>query len=171
MELKLDHAQLKQENESKQQEISQLRDELERTRSERDQLQSTNIELVRSLHEPRLLSIAGSRVPSQPSALPHSIIERNEESMNLELENLLPHHITRKQAENFIQEVYRRRMAFNDHDMRKSICGSLKHLGSDLYTSPVHFLHELIQVLKYSHMLLFSFCIFRMPKTILMRRQ
>jgi hypothetical protein len=93
MELKLDHAQLKQENESKQQEISQLRDELERTRSERDQLQSTNIELVRSLHEPRLLSIAGSRVPSQPSALPHSIIERNEESMNLELENLLPHHI------------------------------------------------------------------------------
>ncbi|CAF1046756.1 unnamed protein product [Rotaria sp. Silwood1] len=29
--------------------------------------------------------------------------------------------------------------------MRKSICGSLKHLGSDLYSSSVHFLHELIQ--------------------------
>ena len=29
--------------------------------------------------------------------------------------------------------------------MRKSICGSLTHLSASLYSSPVHFLHELLQ--------------------------
>ncbi|CAF4302199.1 unnamed protein product [Rotaria sp. Silwood2] len=71
--------------------------------------------------------------------------KNNEKNAIDELQNLSPNEITSKQAEKFIQEIYHRRTTFNDNDMRKSICGSLKHLGSDLYTSPVHFLHELIQ--------------------------
>ncbi|CAF5060582.1 unnamed protein product, partial [Rotaria socialis] len=49
-----------------------------------------------------------------------------------ELENRAPHEATSEQAEKFIREIYHRRTTFNDNDMRKSICGSLKHLGSDL---------------------------------------
>jgi len=29
--------------------------------------------------------------------------------------------------------------------MRKSICGSLRHLGADLYSSSLHFIHEIVQ--------------------------
>jgi hypothetical protein len=171
MKLEVDNARLKQENKSMQQEIFQLRGELERTRSERDQLQLQINKLAKPVNEFRPISVASSSAPSQPSALPDSTTGRNKESTNLGLENLLPHNITREQAESFIQQIYHRRMTFNDYDMRKSICGSLKHLGSDLYSSPVHFLHELIQVLKQCCMLVISVYMFRMPKTIFMRRQ
>jgi hypothetical protein len=63
-----------------------------------------------------------------------------------ELRDVLPHQITTEKAKQFIDEIYRRRTTFKDEDMRKSICESLKHLGSDLYSSSVHFLYELIQV-------------------------
>ncbi|CAF1374580.1 unnamed protein product [Rotaria sordida] len=69
----------------------------------------------------------------------------DQEDIISQLQNVSPHGITVKQAEQCIREIYRRRTTFDDHDMRKSICGSLKHLGSDLYSSSVHFLHELIQ--------------------------
>ncbi|CAF5154930.1 unnamed protein product, partial [Rotaria sp. Silwood1] len=62
-----------------------------------------------------------------------------------ELQKLSPNEITKEQAEKCIREIFHRRTTFNDNDMRKSICGSLKNLGSDLYSSSVHFLHELIQ--------------------------
>lgn len=71
----------------------------------------------------------------------------NQENIIDQLKDLLPDEITKEQAEKCIREIYYRRTTFNDPDMRKSICGSLKHLGSDLYSSPVHFLHELIQVI------------------------
>lgn len=35
--------------------------------------------------------------------------------------------------------------------MRKSLCGSLKHLGADLYSSPAHFLQEMIQNAEDTH--------------------
>lgn len=148
--LELDHARLKQDNDSMQEELSRLHDELQRTRSERDQFE-LNIEHTHSMNEVQPISLASSTVPLQPSVLPD--LSNNK---NLDLENVLPSNITREQAESFIQEIYHRRVTFNDHDMRKSICGSLKHLGSDLYSSPVHFLHELIQVLKQDSLLFFS---------------
>jgi len=168
MQVELDHARLKQENNSMQQELSQLRGELQRTLSERDQLQ-INIAQIQSMNEFKQISFASSTMPSQPSALPNSFTERTEHRVDLGLENLLPCDITREQAESFIQDICHRRGTFNDHDMRKSICGSLKHLGSDLYSSPVHFLHELIQVLKQGHIFFFSLYTFRMPRTIFMR--
>ncbi|CAF3507596.1 unnamed protein product, partial [Rotaria socialis] len=61
--------------------------------------------------------------------------KNNDKNTIDELQNLSPNEITSEQAEKCIQQIYYRRTTFNDNDMRKSICGSLKHLGSDLYTS------------------------------------
>jgi hypothetical protein len=44
--------------------------------------------------------------------------------------------------------------------MRKSICGSLRHLGADLYSSALHFIHELVQNAddnRYSQEVIFSY--------------
>lgn len=62
------------------------------------------------------------------------------------LEQLSPEAINADQAKQYIKSIYHRRVTFNEPDMKKSICGSLNQLGSDLYSSSVHFLHELIQV-------------------------
>lgn len=147
LELKRDHARLEQENNAQQEEISRLRDELKRTQTEREQFRLSNIELARSVNELKQISAASSTIPSPPTALPDPGVRRNDEGANGGLESLSPHSITVEQAESFIQDIYRRRMAFNGHDMQQSVCGSLKHLGSNLYSSSVHFLHELIQVL------------------------
>ncbi|PRP83579.1 hypothetical protein PROFUN_09128 [Planoprotostelium fungivorum] len=51
--------------------------------------------------------------------------------------------VSREEAKRMIRELKRERDELKG--MRKSICGSLKHLGADLYSSPIHFLHELVQ--------------------------
>lgn len=140
--LKLDHARVKEENVTQQSEIARLRDELARTRTERDQLHINNLELSQSINKSRQIPVASTSVTSPLSPVSDSDVERN----SAEWERLSPQNITKEQAEGFIKDIHRRRVTFSEPDMRKSICGSLKHLGSDLYSSSVHFLYELIQV-------------------------
>lgn len=45
------------------------------------------------------------------------------------------------EAKQFVEAVQSEREGLRV--MRKSICGSLRHLGADLYSSPAHFFHEL----------------------------
>lgn len=147
--LKLQHhnEQLKHEHMSLQEELSKLRNELQRTQSEKDQFRTENTRMAQEIDRLKLMSTTGITTVSQPSSsLASDNNNNNQENTIDELKHLSPHEITREQAEQCIKEIHRRRTTFNDHDMRKSICGSLKHLGSDLYSSPVHFLHELIQV-------------------------
>ncbi|KAK3260815.1 hypothetical protein CYMTET_30248, partial [Cymbomonas tetramitiformis] len=51
--------------------------------------------------------------------------------------------VTQAEAEGFIRWLHARREGLRD--MRRSICGSLRHLGAELYSSPTHFLMELLQ--------------------------
>lgn len=141
-----DYEQLKNEHISLKEELSELRDQLQRTQSERDQFRKENKKMAQEIDNLKLVPTTGTAIESQQSSSPVSVGNDNQENTIDELKSLSPHEITSEQAEQCIREIYRRRTTFNDHDMRQSICGSLKHLGSDLYSSPVHFLHELIQV-------------------------
>ena len=149
LQLKHDYEQLKQEHQSTTEELEELRSELHRTQSERDQFRRENIALAQEID--RLKSATSTTTTSaQPVPLSNPIVTTEpvdqQNDVIDQLQNLTPDQITVEQAEQCIQEIYHRRTTFNDPDMRKSICGSLKHLGSDLYSSSVHFLHELIQV-------------------------
>ncbi len=146
LQLKHDYEQLKQEHMSLKEELSQLRKELQRTQLEKDQFRKENIRMAQKIDLLKLVPTSTITIKSQQPSSPISAGNNNQENTIDELKSLSPHEITREQAEQCVQEIYHRRTTFNDHDMRKSICGSLKHLGSDLYSSPVHFLHELIQV-------------------------
>jgi hypothetical protein len=146
LQLQHDHEQLKHKHKAVEEELAQLRNKLERTQSERDQLRKENMRMAQEIDRLKLMPTTGITTESQQSPSPVSTTNNNQENTIDELKNLSPHEITTKQAEQCIKEIYHRRPTFNDPDMRTSICGSLKHLGSDLYSSPVHFLHELIQV-------------------------
>ena len=149
LKLKHDYEQLKQEHQCTTEELEELRSELHRTQSERDQFRRENIALAQEIDRLKLVASTNTGpVQSAPVSNPVSTSETIEKQDDVidQLQNLTPDQITTEQAERCIQEIYHRRTTFNDPDMRKSICGSLKHLGSDLYSSSVHFLHELIQV-------------------------
>jgi hypothetical protein len=128
--------------------LTHLSEELQRTQSARDQYLTEKIQVAQEIDRLKLATptnviIKTNRVPASVST--EKDITDQTDIIN-QLKTVLPHQITTEQAEQFIREIYRRRTTFQDEDMRKSICGSLKHLGSDLYSSSVHFLHELIQV-------------------------
>jgi hypothetical protein len=151
-QLKCDYEQLKETHRTMNDELTQMRNELQRAQFERDQFRQENIHLSNRID--RL-----ERVPSSVMTIEsnHPLISSSSHSIDNttndiieQLKDRLPHQITAEQAEQYIREIYKRRTTFADHDMRKSICGSLKHLGSDLYSSSVHFLQELIQVSNYS---------------------
>ena len=146
LQLQHDYEQLKYEHISLKEELSELRDQLQRTQSARDQFRKENKKMAQEIDNLKLVPTTGTTIESEQSSSPVSVGNDNQENTIDELKSLSPYEITKEQAEQCIREIYRRRTAFNDHDMRQSICGSLKHLGSDLYSSPVHFLHELIQV-------------------------
>jgi hypothetical protein len=103
--------------------------------------------MARKIDNLTQVSPTGMTVEPQQSQGPISVANNNPNNIDDELSNLPPHEITKDQAKQFIQSIYDRRTTFNHPDFRKSICGALKNLGSDLYSSPVHFLHELIQVI------------------------
>lgn len=167
-ELHLDHTRLKQKEHSLQEENSRLFNELKQIRSERDELQDQNRKLIQAENEWRLLSLANSRGTSETTTTtsPDSNTYKDEDDASREIVDLLPQDISEDQARTFVQSICDRRVAFNDLEMRKSVCGSLKHLGFDLYSSPVHFLHELIQVVESHDEFHVSLFISRMPTTI-----
>lgn len=148
VKLQNDNEQLKNENMLLQKELSRLSNELQRTQSEQDQLRKENMRLAQEVDRFKLMPTTRMTEEFQQLSIsvPVNSNDNNEENSIDDLESLAPYEITSEQAERCIREIYRRRTTFKDPDMRKSICGSLKHLGSDLYSSPVHFLHELIQV-------------------------
>ncbi|CAF3498569.1 unnamed protein product [Rotaria sordida] len=145
LQLQNDYKQVQHENTLLNEELLQLRDELQRTQSERDQFRKENIRMSQEIDKLKLMPITRKSVESQQLSIVVSADNNSQKDTIDELQNLSPNEITPEQAEKYIREIYHRRTTFNDNDMRKSICGSLKHLGSDLYSSPVHFLHELIQ--------------------------
>ena len=170
LQLQHDHEQLKQEHMAVKEELSQLRNELQRTQLERDQSRKENIRIAQEIDRLKLLpTTVGVTVEPQQKSTHVSTDNNNQENIIDKLQGLYPRAISTEQAEQCIREIYHRRTTFNDHDMRKSICGSLKHLGSDLYSSPVHFLHELIQVI-YSLFISYytSSLVYRMPKITFM---
>jgi hypothetical protein len=147
VQLQHNHEQLKQENMVVKEELSALKNQLQRTQFERDQSRKENLRMAQEIDRLKLASTTAIvTVQCQKISTPVSTDNNNQDEIIDKLQNLSPHDISMEQAERCIREIYHRRTTFNDHDMRKSICGSLKHLGSDLYSSPVHFLHELIQV-------------------------
>jgi hypothetical protein len=148
LQLKHDYEQLKEKNQRLDEDLTHLSEELQRTQSARDQYLTEKIQVAQEIDRLKLATptnviIKTNRVPASVST--EKDITDQTDIIN-QLKTVLPHQITTEQAEQFIREIYRRRTTFQDEDMRKSICGSLKHLGSDLYSSSVHFLHELIQV-------------------------
>jgi hypothetical protein len=147
LQLQHNYEQLKREYMSLKEELSQLRNELQRTQSERDQFRKENMQMAQEIDILKRMSSTNTTVEVQQLPAPIAIITNKQDDTIDDLENLSPKEITKEQAEKYIQTIYHRRTTFNDPDMRKSICGSLKHLGSDLYSSPVHFLHEIIQVI------------------------
>ncbi len=148
LRLKHDYDQLKKEHQSTDEKLAHLRDELQRIQSERDQLQREKIQMAQEIDRLKLVSPTNVIVQSDQVLTNVSIKKNISDQTNIidQLQDLLPHQIKTEQAEQFIKEIRHRRTTFDDPDMRKSICGSLKQLGSDLYSSSVHFLHELIQV-------------------------
>jgi hypothetical protein len=153
VKLKDDYEQLKKHQTSLKDELSQLKNELQRTQSERDQFRKENMRMAQEIDNLKLRPVSSVTEESQQTSMPVAADKNNQDNTVDELQALSPHEITVEQAEKCIREIHHRRTTFNDHDMRKSICGSLKHLGSDLYSSPVHFLHELIQVILFIHVL------------------
>ena len=151
LQLKHDYDQLQTDHRSTMDELTLLREELQRTQSERDQLRKENVHMAEEIDRLKLISASPTGITAafdqaETPASPTKANEGPQENIVDQLQNLRPCDITREQAEKCIQDLNHRRATFDDHDMRKSICGSLKHLGSDLYSSSVHFLHELIQV-------------------------
>ncbi|CAF2786294.1 unnamed protein product [Rotaria sp. Silwood2] len=145
LQLEHDYKQVKHEQTLLKEELQQLRNELQRTQSEKDQFKKENIRLYQEIDKLKLMPITNTAVEIQQLSIVVSTDNNSQKDTIDELQNLPPNEIIPEQAEKCIREIYHRRTTFNDNDMRKSICGSLKHLGSDLYSSPVHFLHELIQ--------------------------
>ncbi|CAF3386954.1 unnamed protein product [Rotaria sp. Silwood1] len=145
LQLQHDNQQIKHEQMLLKEELLQLRNELQRTQSERDQFRKENIRISQEIDKLKLMPTTSTPVESQQLSIVTSTDNNNQKDSIDGLQSLPPNEITSEQAEKCIREIYYRRTTFNDNDMRKSICGSLKHLGSHLYSSPVHFLHELIQ--------------------------
>ena len=148
LQLQCDYKQLNDKHLSFQEELTRVRGELQRTQTDRDQVRQENRRLAEEMDRQKHSStVATTALASVQPTSPTSVLNNNQTNIIDNLKRLSPEEITPDQAEQSIREIYHRRTTFNDPDMRKSICGSLKHLGSDLYSSPVHFLHELIQVL------------------------
>ncbi|CAF0735333.1 unnamed protein product [Adineta steineri] len=147
LQLKHDYEQMKQENQSLNERLVHLDKELQRTQSERDQYRKEYIQLAQEIDRLKLSTSTNVIINSTQVSTTVSVENNITDKANIihQLNNLSPDQITSQQAEQFIREIYGRRTTFKDEDMRKSICGSLKHLGSDLYSSSVHFLDELIQ--------------------------
>lgn len=148
LQLKHDYDQRKQECQSLKEQTGQLTEQLKRTQAERDQYGREIRRMAQEIERLKSVPAINNVVQSDQVSTNDSIKENNNDQTGIigQLQNLLPHQVTPEQAQQFIQEIYRRRTTFDDEDMRKSICGSLKHLGSNLYSSSVHFFHELIQV-------------------------
>ncbi|CAF1231547.1 unnamed protein product [Rotaria sp. Silwood1] len=150
-QLEHNYKQVENEKKSLNEELTKLRHELQRTQSERDQFRKDNIQMAQEIDNLKLRPIISNIEKSQQLSAVVSTAttttNNNNDQNNIidELQKLSPNEITKEQAEKCIREIFHRRTTFNDNDMRKSICGSLKNLGSDLYSSSVHFLHELIQ--------------------------
>ncbi|CAF2097599.1 unnamed protein product [Rotaria magnacalcarata] len=145
LELQHDFKQLKHEQTLLNEELLKLRNELQRTQLERDQFRKENTRMSQEIDNLKQVPMTNRTIELKQISTATAVDSKNQNNTIDELENLAPHEVTSEQAEKFIRKIYHRRTTFNDNDMRKSICGSLKHLGSDLYSSPVHFLHELIQ--------------------------
>ncbi|CAF3878418.1 unnamed protein product [Rotaria sp. Silwood1] len=147
LQLKHDYDQLKQEHQSFNEKVEHLRQELQQTQLERDHYRRENIQIVQDIERLKVATPTNVIVQSAQvtTSVPIKQNSNNQTGIIDQLKDLLPQQITPDQAKSFIEDIYRRRTEFDDEDMRKSICGSLKRLGSDLYSSSVHFLHELIQ--------------------------
>ncbi|CAF4251448.1 unnamed protein product [Rotaria sp. Silwood2] len=145
LQLKSDYKKVENEKQQLNTELKKLRNELQRTQSERDQFRKENIQMAQEIDKLKQRPIINKTEQSQQLSIMTSIANNNPNSIIDEVQQLSPNEISKEQAENFIREISYRRTIFNDEDMRKSICGSLKNLGSDLYSSSVHFLYELIQ--------------------------
>lgn len=144
-ELQCENDRLSKENNSKAEVIRKLEDELERTKKDRDQYRMEYNELLKNMAQP-VNSTAPNTLISRTSGATVAIQPSNEIADDDRLEKLHPREISVEDAKRFIQAIYQRRVTFKDKEMRQSICGSLRQLGSDLYTSSIHFLYELIQV-------------------------
>lgn len=132
---------LDQQYQAAMEQIKQNKEELERSNIEQERLQREMTKLQRKLNEQDRKPITGM-IAEKTLIEPINI----DDEIVFELDKLSPAAISPEQSKRFIREIYRRRTTFRDADMRKSICGSLKQLGSDLYGSSVHFVHEIIQV-------------------------
>ncbi|CAF1578069.1 unnamed protein product [Didymodactylos carnosus] len=158
LELQHDHNSLKQKHDVLNQQLTDVKAHLERTQAERDQLRNQNINLTRENDQIKNgitdISNNNQQLSFNTVVINNNIKNPPTTCRNLtvidEVSRLIPRTISSDQAKAFIGEINRRRTALIADDLRRSICGSLKHLGSDLYSSSAHFLHELIQVKKRS---------------------
>lgn len=145
-QLQYEFERLKDEQKLLKDELAKLKDELQRTHSDRDQIREENLRLSQEINNLKHRSTINRTIDATPMLSTTSADNMPEHHIIDEIENISPNEVTVQQAQRFIREINHRRTTFSDNDMRKSICGSLKNLGSDLYSSPVHFLYELIQV-------------------------
>ncbi|CAF1609378.1 unnamed protein product, partial [Adineta ricciae] len=149
LQLKCDYEHLKQEKQSLNERFQHLEEELQRTKADRDEYQKENIRMAKEID--RLIKLGTSaNVVIQSGEISTSTSSEKDNTVSEtddtdQLPDVSPDQITSEQAEQFIRKICHRRETFKDKDMRESICGSLRHLGSDLYSSSVHFLDELIQ--------------------------
>lgn len=145
-QLKHEHEQLRQQHSILQNTNEEMEKKLRWIESEHSRLQIENTELIKEIDSRKVMTTNNTTVDASLSSNADFPTRSTQRNIIDELRNVSSDEITEDQAKLFIEEIHHRRMAFSDKDMRDSICGSLKHLGSHLYTSPVHFLHELIQV-------------------------
>lgn len=133
-----------------QQECSQLRRQVEARRKEQLQLKDELSECRQQLEQQQSQSEAPSGTPqgSSSSALPVSTAEAPatvSTSPNMFLNKLeqQPGPASRAQARQFVEalQVERRELVA----MRESFCAVLRLFAQDLYSSPAHFIQELIQ--------------------------
>lgn len=167
LELKHDNEQLRKENNLSKDEISRLHDKFKRTQAECDRSKTEMNRLTTMIEQLTAMSTSNlQETIIQTSASSVSAGESHEENTVDQIEDIPPHAIAVERAEKFIRAISHRRSSCKNDDMRQSVRGSLQHLGSDLYTSPVHFLYELIQVKPIFIIYSLKFICCRMLKTI-----
>eukprot|EP01117_Protostelium_nocturnum_P014424 TRINITY_DN5485_c0_g1_i2.p1 TRINITY_DN5485_c0_g1~~TRINITY_DN5485_c0_g1_i2.p1 ORF type:complete len:1160 (+),score=445.11 TRINITY_DN5485_c0_g1_i2:744-4223(+) len=132
-----------------------MKEEIESLKSEREvQLEHYKKLVEENAKSSRLIHSLKESIPqqqligSEPSKSEYKAIATpNLEVANRDFEEMLkvedPLKVTESKAKEFIFQLKEERE--KQTWMRKSICGSLKHLGAELYSSPLHFLHELVQ--------------------------
>eukprot|EP01117_Protostelium_nocturnum_P013720 TRINITY_DN5152_c0_g1_i1.p1 TRINITY_DN5152_c0_g1~~TRINITY_DN5152_c0_g1_i1.p1 ORF type:complete len:2262 (+),score=526.63 TRINITY_DN5152_c0_g1_i1:103-6888(+) len=111
-------------------------EEIKKLKNELDYLRSNQKEISID----RVVNVAKFTAITTVASINENTVD---ESTKILMEIRDPRLVTKEEAKKFIFQLKSEREHLTL--MRRSICGSLKHLGSDLYSSPLHFLHELVQ--------------------------